>query len=441
EECTINILDNDCLIKIFLYLPIKDRMHIEGVCKRWQTVNQEAWSDIKELNFPEDFDLILLSYPEILYDDRKAAIEKILSRCGRFLNKLEHDIEYSSYGNYIIPIIAKYCHNLQCLIVYLEIHDKICLNITWLFLNLHKIESLELCGLDPNFPDACLKKLPTNTMKELTLTISSYGLMVSSKSYKRLTQTGAIGIQAMKNLWKLELNRFSFKADELKLIVCNESITYLSLPSCGFEKCINLIANLRGLKHLNLSFVKAVDDNFLIKLAANCTELEELDCSEVTNYGINAVFKLKKLTTLVSGGLRKVTNLAIDTVLSKYEALKVLHCRNCHVSDYGAIGLLQNAPYLEEIDLSDNSISTEFLDVACNVAISRANAKPLRIIANYSSLYNWRRPQGISESVLIVELLQEYDWGCDDELETQYSLDNPCDCFHRDDFDDFGHQC
>ncbi|KAK0070909.1 hypothetical protein PV326_001936, partial [Microctonus aethiopoides] len=192
EECTINILDNDCLIKIFLYLPIKDRMRIERVCKRWQTVNQEAWSDIKELNFPEDFNFLLLSYPEILDDDQKAAIEKFLSRCGRFLNKLEHDIEYSSYGNYIIPIIAKYCHNLQCLIVYLEIHDKICLNITWLFLNLHKIESLELCGLDPNFPDACLKKLPTNTMKELTLTISPYALMVSSKSYKRLTQTGAI---------------------------------------------------------------------------------------------------------------------------------------------------------------------------------------------------------------------------------------------------------
>ncbi|KAK0158375.1 hypothetical protein PV328_009384 [Microctonus aethiopoides] len=442
EECTINILDNDCLIKIFLYLPIKDRMRIEGVCKRWQTVNQEAWSDIKELKFPEALDF-LYSYIPNVREDKKAAIKKLLPRCGRFLNKLEFGIEYGSYEFNIIPIIAKYCHNLQSLIVHFEAYDLICLNITWLFLNLHKIERLKLTGLDSNFRDACLIKLPTNTMKELSLEIRASDF--DSDTYcVNITRAGAIGIQTLKNLWKLELNGFSFEADELNLIVRNESITYLSFKSCCFENCINLIANFRGLKYLNLSFECAVDDNFLIKLAANCTELEELNidyCRDVTNNGINAVFKLKKLTTLKSNGLYKVTNFAIDTVLSKYEALKVLHCSNCSVSDYGTIELLQNAPYLEEIDLTSTSISTEFLDVACNVAISRANAKPLRIIANYSSLYNWRRPQGISESVLIVELLQEYDWGCDDELETQYSLDNPCDCFHRDDFDDFGHQC
>ncbi|KAK0072028.1 hypothetical protein PV325_011999, partial [Microctonus aethiopoides] len=78
---TINILSNDCLLKIFSYLPLEDRMRVERVCKRWQTINQHAWIDIKKLEFPKDFQR---SYTKIRTCN--TALQKILHRCGRSLN-------------------------------------------------------------------------------------------------------------------------------------------------------------------------------------------------------------------------------------------------------------------------------------------------------------------------------------------------------------------
>ncbi|KAK0079977.1 hypothetical protein PV326_008434, partial [Microctonus aethiopoides] len=433
---TINILDNDCLIKIFLYLPIHDRMRIERVCKRWQTVNQQAWSDIKELEIPKVIDY--KGPPcSMTLDTEDRGVKKLLLRCGRFLNKLKFN-KIESLGQFkIIPMIGKHCRNLQCLILPLDNDSNF--DMTSIFFNLHKLEHVELSGLNRRFRDSCLKKLPTNTMKELSLEKEVTDFEYDTSCVK-LTRAGAIGIQNMKNLWKLELNRFSFKADKLKLIVCNESITNLSLENCCFEKCINLIANIRWLKYLNLSNVHAVDDNFLIKLAANCTELEELNienCKDVTNNGINAVFKLKKLTTLIINYLYGVTGTAL--VLSTFVPLKVLRCRNCHfVGDSGAIELLENAPYLEEIDLSGTSISKRFLDVACNVANSRGNIIPLKIIVSSALELDWVKPLLCRSESFIVEGRADSTWESDrddDDLSDSYFFDD------EDDIDDDDYSC
>ncbi|KAK0079978.1 hypothetical protein PV326_008435 [Microctonus aethiopoides] len=365
---TINLLDNDCLIKIFSYLSIKDRTRIERVCKRWQTVTQHAWSDIKELQIPAALNFIGSHSVKINTTER--ALDKLLLRCGRFLNKLKFKNNDTHCRIDIIPLIAKHCHNLQCLTIYLNYESNP--DMTWALHNLYQIERLELFGINQKFIDVCIKKLSTNSMKELSLSSNLYGY-ANARSSIQITSEGAFVILTMKNLWKLELNQFSFKEDELELIVCNESITYLSLENCDFEN------------------------------SANCTELEELNienCRNVSNDGITAVFKLKKLTTLIIDELRNVT----DTVFSEFVALKVLHCRNCiYVSDVGAIKLLQNAPYLEEIDLSGTSISIRFLDVACNVANSRGDIIPLKIIVSSVLEKKWNRPECISESVLIVK--------------------------------------
>ncbi|KAK0091395.1 hypothetical protein PV326_003285, partial [Microctonus aethiopoides] len=126
---------------------------------------------------------------------------------------------------------------------------------------------------------------------------------------------------------------------------------------CRFKECINLIINFSGIKYLNLKYVEEIDDNFLIRLVENCTELEYLNvscCADVSNDGINTVSKLKKLTTLMMQGLRRVT----DIGLSKLGFLKVVRCKNCLLLEkHGIITSLQNAPYLEKIDLQG-----EFID-------------------------------------------------------------------------------
>ncbi|OXU19425.1 hypothetical protein TSAR_003730 [Trichomalopsis sarcophagae] len=48
-EVAINKLNDDCLIKIFMFLPIVDRVRIEGVCKRWRNISKESWQHFKTL--------------------------------------------------------------------------------------------------------------------------------------------------------------------------------------------------------------------------------------------------------------------------------------------------------------------------------------------------------------------------------------------------------
>ncbi|KAK0079979.1 hypothetical protein PV326_008436 [Microctonus aethiopoides] len=400
------------------------------ICKRWQTVNQQVWSDIKELEIPKVINFSRSFSMKIKTKER--AVKKLLLRCGRFLNKLKLKNDDVLRRFQIIPIIERHCRNLQCLILPLNYYSYF--DMTSLFLNLHKLERLEVSGLNRNFPDACLKELSTNTMKELSLVIEK-PVYHSVTNYIQITWAGATGIQNMKNLWKLELSGFLFKAYELKLIIHNESITNLSLENCCFENCINLIANLRGLTYLNLSNVGDVNNNFLIKLAANCTELEELNienCKDVSNDGITAVFKLKKLTTLIINELLRVT----DTVFSEFVALKVLHCRNCNfVGDSGAIDLLENAPYLEEIDLSGTLISTRFLDVACNVANSRGDVIPLKIIVSFALKLNWVKPLLCRSESFIVEGREDSLWESDRDdydLSDYYFFDDEDDNYDGD---------
>ncbi|KAK0158405.1 hypothetical protein PV328_009412 [Microctonus aethiopoides] len=111
-----------------------------------------------------------------------------------------------------------------------------------------------------------------NSMKELSLSIEAYDYNYPPYCIE-MTGAEAIDIQTMGNLWRLKFDRFSFEANELEVIVSNQSISHLTLKMCRFKECINLITNFSGLKYLNLKYVEEVDNNFLIRLVENCKEL------------------------------------------------------------------------------------------------------------------------------------------------------------------------
>ncbi|KAK0163385.1 hypothetical protein PV327_007071 [Microctonus hyperodae] len=433
---TINILDDDCLIKIFLYLPISDRMRMERVCKRWQNVNKQSWNDIKELRFPGT----TVSGPpySITTDTNERAVQKLLSRCGRYLNKLEFDAQHLCCSFDIVPIIAKHCHNLQFLILRLNYFTN--RDMRSLFSNLNKLSHLELFEISRKFLDGCLKNL-SSSLKELSLNTKESANYDSPSSFTHITRAGALSISEMKNLWKLEFNAFLFKTDRLNLIVRNKSITYLSLINCCFKNCINKITNISSLKYLNLMSMTDVEDDFLIKLAENCTNLEQLimdNCTSVTDTGISALLKLEKLTELKICDLYKVT----DAVLSRFINLKVLHCKNCNfVKDQGAIQLIQKASRLEELDLCGTSVTTAFLDAALNVVVSRTNEIPLKIIVNSSVESAWERPPSASSCNLIVEgrdiSIWESYWDYSEIEDYADSYDEDFDDDDDDDDDDY----
>ena len=46
----INSLNDDCLINIFKFLPIEDKLKIEIVYSKWNTVGKLSWTNINSLN-------------------------------------------------------------------------------------------------------------------------------------------------------------------------------------------------------------------------------------------------------------------------------------------------------------------------------------------------------------------------------------------------------
>ena len=78
----INKLNNDCLIYIFKFLSVVDRVKFERVSKMWQEFSKESWGSLKVLELdPKCLGLkprgIKHEYPEIT----KYITEQILKRC------------------------------------------------------------------------------------------------------------------------------------------------------------------------------------------------------------------------------------------------------------------------------------------------------------------------------------------------------------------------
>ncbi|KAL7290980.1 hypothetical protein TKK_0015124 [Trichogramma kaykai] len=45
----IDKLNDDCLERIFQFLPYENRIAVERICKRWQIVSQRSWIDINNI--------------------------------------------------------------------------------------------------------------------------------------------------------------------------------------------------------------------------------------------------------------------------------------------------------------------------------------------------------------------------------------------------------
>ncbi|KAF7997328.1 hypothetical protein HCN44_005605 [Aphidius gifuensis] len=106
-KVVINSLDYDSLAKIFMLLPVPERIDMEKVCTKWKEACQLAWYDIKkykcESSIGRCYDNRLLTQPYL---------KKILLRCGNYLNELSlSDICNSR----IMPFVGDHCKNLTTL--------------------------------------------------------------------------------------------------------------------------------------------------------------------------------------------------------------------------------------------------------------------------------------------------------------------------------------
>ncbi|XP_026667916.1 F-box protein SKIP2-like [Ceratina calcarata] len=398
---SIQILNNDCLIHIFLQLPIVDRIRIERVCKRWRILSKESWHSVKKLDLSSSMwgTLPGSKHREI----NTSTLRKVLLRCGPYLNEINLSQMSSPLNPSTLTIVGKLCPNLQRI------------DVTGLTVSTSGINSLtdncrdivkfslgsttHICDLDlqrlfkvnqklryfklafGKISGRCLFYVPLETMEEVVLE------SCSSLQERSLSKA----IEKLQNLKSLTISKcFDISGNVIQAISANcTTLKTLELSSISFllqSSDMLHIAELVNLEVLKINANAVVTDELLINLASKCLKLKYVDITEcilVTNVGVAAISSLPKLEVLIMNYLQLVT----DTNLRDACNLKRLECRICKFTDKVMTNLIGSAPQLELLDLSGCcGITNETLKKAAIVTVNRTNNTILKIFVGGTSV-------------------------------------------------------
>ncbi|XP_032671226.1 F-box/LRR-repeat protein 12-like isoform X2 [Odontomachus brunneus] len=373
QDAFINILDDDCLIHIFQFLPIVDKIRIERVCKRWRILSLDSWYTMKKI----DTSFLLEGFPthHRITEFILKKVMKTLSRNGRFITELHLSCpatmfpsDVAQFNRKLFDIVMKYCSNLTNInvsMITINKKDKQLLgrykNITRLtlgtFYNLDKQETffqeypqLNYLQILSNFDfvGKCLPYLPAQTMRTLILC-----------DCPRINEiTFSMGLAKLENLEHLYISYFKFGRKTMETIsnyckklkilqiskrkICTTSF----LQDMAALQFTNLI-NLQKLKMKNFPF----SPQHFVEITMNCQQITSLDISgsSCDDISLKIIATLPKLEYLNISYVCGIT----DYGLKNLKNLKGLRCKKCrNITDNGIYEILNFSPQLQLLDLT-----------------------------------------------------------------------------------------
>ncbi|OXU20787.1 hypothetical protein TSAR_007287 [Trichomalopsis sarcophagae] len=389
SKISIHFLNDDCLIHVFQFLPIADRIRVERVCRRWQRVSKESWFDRKSLNVYTDKSGLSSSSNELLLRSPRALCE-ILKHCGSYLKKLE----FVGYVDELIDIgarIGSLCPNLQYLelagvtrIVLKNIAEN-CTDIrsfslrdtfdscedelSLLFARNKRLETLEfICDARTNDGKFWLR-IPTESIQTLYILNSSLSTSYFNEAVRK-----------MKNLSKLTFDFCEDFDDESMEAICSvASLTEIQTGVyLGHIESLRPIVNLKNLKVAEFSLSDYVDDEFLIQLCQNCSQLTDVDISgcKVTDAGVASVTLLPKIERLTLNFLR-ITAKAFN-VMPKLKAIECFKCKRISTRCFSH--MIETSEDLELLNVCYCKVYNSTVKRAIIATKKRANNMTLRIL-------------------------------------------------------------
>ncbi|XP_011298681.1 uncharacterized protein [Fopius arisanus] len=399
---SIDDLNDDCLERIFKYLPLSSRLIVRMVSRRWRKASKLAWSNVRAVNFSEsavwtDLDEL----PPVFRTN--AHIGVILRSCGVYLRKLELG-EPCTYK--ILTLVGEHCINLERLEVAFERYGE---RFTTLFSKMERLEYFGMRNIRRNVSGDFWGNPMTN-LKELHLR----GRYFTKDSTIRPSIFSS-ALETLENLSAITLDGFNIDQEVIALISTRTGLTHLSLAKT-YSKDLSSLSQLVNLQHLNLSTTPATND-LMIELTKRCKNLRHLNlnqCQFLSNTGLITLGSLPCLEVLL---LNSCGFFVTDSIFGKLHSLKKLECRGCkNVKDDGIIELLRNAPNLGELNLADTGVSDKVLVVASQVTRARENNLDLWVIVNKIVKARWRRRLDYVHSHLLE--VNNLTGRCDTEADT-----------------------
>ncbi|KAF7997475.1 hypothetical protein HCN44_006046 [Aphidius gifuensis] len=374
----IHRLDDDCLVKIFMYLPVQKRLEVEKVCTRWKDVIKSAWYDIKELDYLNSDDI------EIELDEEsltQSELEKMLERCGRYLINLRLSDDYDSK---IINVIRDNCHNLIKLKLELQTYSDD--NFLWAFNDMEKLQSIKI-HFSGNILLNCLQSIHKNIEDIQFIARDIYH---QSLNYHRNFQQLLSKFNCLRYL---TMNRLELSYETIKTIGQMRSLIHLDLQNCYQNKKTSLVPlmNLSNLEYLDLFGIHIGNDvdDLIDGLAVNCVHLKHFDISwnlSLTKRGLMNICKMKNLEVLRMNYL----TFQVNQQIGKFDKLKKLEC-NGFIGGVNTIiiGIIKNSPNLENFDIRNTPVTIHTLNNAIKITKKRKNNITLHLCVSRTSFENY----------------------------------------------------
>ncbi|XP_044005829.1 F-box/LRR-repeat protein 2-like [Aphidius gifuensis] len=408
----INTLSYDALAKIFMQLPIHERIVMDQVCSKWKEASKLAWYDIKK------YKCTSTSSTGLAYDKRlliQSDVEKILLHCGIYLKELSLSrIRKSS----ILPIIGDHCKNLTRLEFGLSEYHMNTNNINYFVQVFRQLDKLKVVRIQVYATyDNRVKKFSIEIIDSLSEGIDE--IHIFFPKVLENTLPFFFNLKKFKNLHSLTLSRCVID-DMIAEISEKQSLVYLNLEKSKtitgdlifmFNRLVNLehikitsylvsptnspgllctcISNTcKNLKHLEIStgFYNSIDvsiinwanlknlvflnifwkitDEVAIKIVNYCKNLVHLCISRYSDTTETALKKLTKLENLETFKLEflQLNSRVIIAISNNCEKLKHLSILGCTVaksiddgetrSSASALDDLSKLQYLEHLELT-----------------------------------------------------------------------------------------
>ena len=104
-------LPDDCLIHIFKFLLVADKIKVERVCTLWKDLARRSWSDLNELIVePRHLGLRTLGIQHQYQPINDYVLREILKRCGKYLEKIDFTLINIDCK---LNLVARYCPTIQ----------------------------------------------------------------------------------------------------------------------------------------------------------------------------------------------------------------------------------------------------------------------------------------------------------------------------------------
>ncbi|XP_044005001.1 uncharacterized protein LOC122850067 [Aphidius gifuensis] len=386
ENAMIDILNDDCLAEIFMYLSACERSKIALVCKKWKKVLKYSWQNIKKLElihweYNDQCPAYSYKYPTI--NEQLRFLRLLLAKCGRYIT----DLDVTSYGNYnIIPVINESCPSLVKL--RLRFEDVQPILLVNAFSRLSKLKELKIIfqhindSYDISVALIDLLKSVAGTLTELTL--SNWNRQDYYKRW-RIPETFIHVIPKLKALKSIKTDGILIDTD-LSLHLKQFGI----LDSQWLDNNIKKKILYKNIKKLKLTDYQATDD--CLYTIANCMKkLRDLTiiCERVTDAGIVAISKMDKLSYLELRGPGHVTDSSVGLLKNLY----CLHLPYCNkITDVSVTKILENSPTMRLFYMIGSAVTFKFLERAREVTANRKTYLELGLsyspgIQKYESRY------------------------------------------------------